>query len=514
MDQPLSIAEFMRELESASQGVGAGIELLLRTMEPAAAKLLRAAAVPHGFDPELLRVIEPALDPAEAERMCERFLKLSMVTSVDGVIRLHDEARSHLFRWWLAEDRRSALSALSDRLARHFAAVAERTTGAAQAAAANRHIYHLLGADLPAGFNAFKARFRRARAQYALAECEALLSLVKEYGDLIDPVRRLWLAHFDGNLLADLRRFEAAEAAYRSVVSDERAPPQLRARSLYRLGNLERDQRSWSEAAAAYGQALEIVRSVPEAEDLEYRILDGLAAVQRETGALDEAEQTLGASIKLADAKQDLSALAGSYNSLGMLLQKRRDTQPAIAAFERSLSLLERLQERFRQAQVFNNLGLAHADMAQWQRSRDYLERCLEIERERAHTLGQAKTLSNLVRVYIAVNEERKGVEAAERAAALFIDLRDWFYAATVKRTMGRILRRKRRVPEARKAFGEALALFQQAGAADEIASTQQELDQIEHRHNLPWYVWGALGLLVVAIVLAIVIAAEAAEVR
>ena len=28
MDQPLSIAEFMRELESASQGVGAGIRWL------------------------------------------------------------------------------------------------------------------------------------------------------------------------------------------------------------------------------------------------------------------------------------------------------------------------------------------------------------------------------------------------------------------------------------------------------------------------------------------------------
>ncbi|MGH6892580.1 MAG: tetratricopeptide repeat protein [Dongiaceae bacterium] len=511
MDQPLSIAEFMRELETASQGVGGGIELLLRTMEPAAAKLLRAAAIPHGFDAELLRVLEPALNPAEAERMCVQFLKLSMVATVDGMVRLHDEARRHLFQGWLAEDRRAAFGGLSDRLARHFAAVADRTTGATQAAAANRHIFHLLGADLAAGFTAFKARFRQARAQYALAECEALLSLVKEYGDLIDPVRRLWLTHFDGNLYTDLRRFEAAEVAYRAVVSDERTPSQLRARSLYRLGNLERDQRSWADAAAAYGQALEIVRAVPETEDLEYRILDGLAAVQRETDALDEAAQTLEAGIKLATAKQDLSALATSYNSLGMLLQKQGDTQPALAAFERSLALLEQLQERFRQAQVFNNLGLAHADMAQWQKSRDYLERCLEIERERAHTLGQAKTLSNLVRVFIALNEERKGVEAAERAAALFIDLRDWFHAATVKRTMGRILRRKRQVPEARTAFGEALALFQQAGTADEIESTRQELEQIERRHHLPWYVWVALGLLVLGVLLSIFYA-DAAE--
>src|SRR5262249_27013392 len=138
-------------------------------------------------------------------------------------------------------------------------------------------------------------------------------------------------------------------------------------------------------------------------------------------------------------------------------------------------------------------LGLAYADMAQWQKSREYLERCLEIERERAHTLGQAKTLGNLVRVYIALDEEGKGLDAAERAVAFFIDLGDWFHAATIKRTMGRILRRRQRVPEARKAFGEALGLFQQAGAGDEIAATQQEMDQIEKRHGMPWYVWVAL---------------------
>jgi tetratricopeptide (TPR) repeat protein len=506
MDQPLSIAEFMRELESASQGVGAGIELLLRTMEPKAAQLLRAAAIPHGFNADLLRVLEPGLDAAEADRLCLTFLKLSMVTSVDGMLRLHDEARGHLFHWWLADERRPAFGGLSERLAKHFAAEAERTTGAEQAAAVNRHIYHLLGADLPAGFDAFKARFRQARAQFAVAECEALLGLVKEYGALIDPMRQLWITHFDGNLFSDQRRFEDAERAYRAVLSDRSAPPDLQAGSFYRLGHLARDRRRWKDAKTAYGQALQIVHATPPADDLEYRILDGLAAAQRESGELDEAEQSLQTSIKLANGKQDLPALANSYNSLGLLLQARRDTQPALAAFERSIALFEQLKARFQQAQVFNNLGLAYADMAQWEKSREYLERCLEIERERAHTLGQAKTLGNLVRVYIALNEERKGLDAAERAVAFFVDLRDWFHAAVVKRTMGRILRRKRRAPEARKAFGEALALFQQAGAEEEIAATQQELDQIEKHHGMPWYVWVALGLLALFVVLCVVV--------
>jgi tetratricopeptide (TPR) repeat protein len=505
MDEPLSVAEFMRALESASQGVGASVELLLRTMEPTAAGLLRAAAIPHGFSGELLRVLEPDLDDAEANRLCAEYLKLSMVTGIDGVIRLHDDARRHLFRWWLADERRPTFAKLSGRLARHFAAEAERATGAEQAAAVNRHIYHLLGADMPAGFDAFKTAFRQARAQFAIAECEALLGLVKEYDALIDPVSRLWITHFEGNLCADLRRFEAAEKAYRAVLADAQAPPDLRAGSLYRLGHLERDQRHWQVAKEVYRQALAILRSAPQADSLEYRVLDGLAAVQRETGELDKAEHTLKTSIKLATAKQDLAGLANSYNCLGMVLQTRRDTQPALAAFEQSIALLQQLNERFQQAQVFNNLGLAYADMAQWEKSRDYLECCLTIEREKGHTLGQAKALSNLVRVYFALHQPTKGLEAAEQAAALFIDIRDWFHAATVKRTEGRILRRQKRISEARKAFGEALALFQRAAAADEATATQRELDQIEKRHHLPWYMWVALILLVAFIGLIIV---------
>ena len=508
MDQPLSIAEFMRELESASQGAGAGVELLLRTMEPNAARLLRAAAIPHGFNADLLRVLEPGLDGAEADRLCLQFLKLSMVTSVEGMLRLHDEARSHLFQWWLADERRPAFGSLSDRLAKHFAAEAEHTSGAEQTAAVNRHIYHLLGADLAAGFDAFKARFRQARAQFALAECEALLGLVKEYGALIDPVRQLWITHFDGNLYSDQRRFEDAEQAYRAVLANGGAPPDLKAGSFYRLGHLERDQRRWSDAKAAYGQALTILRSAPQADDLEYRVLDGLAAAQRESGELDQAELTLQTSIKLANGKQDLPALANSYNSLGLLLQARRDTQPAIAQFEKSVALFEQLKAPFQQAQVFNNLGLAYSDMTEWEKSRDYFERCLAIERERAHTLGQAKTLANLMRVYYSIDQEGKGRDAADRAVGFFVDLRDWFHAGIVKRDFGRILRRRKHFQEARKAFGEAHALFRQAGAEDDIAAIQQEMDQVEKHHGMPWYVWvllGLMGLLIALIVVAVV---------
>ena len=505
-DRPLSLADFTAALQAAAQDPGGSVELLLRTLPPRKAALLRAAAIPHDFDADLLQVLEPGLGQTQAETLCTEFLKLSMVTTVEGALKIHDQARQHLFRSWLGADRREAFRDLSGRLAAHFEALKQTAVGAAQSVAENRQIFHLIGANEAAGFEAFKTRFQSARKQFELAECEALLRLVREYGESIEPVRRLWIIHLEGDLRADLRRFDEAKAAYQAVLADPQATPELRARSWYRIGNLEREQRHWAEAETAYGEARNAAAAV-KSEGLGFRITDGLTAVYRETGRLDEAEAMLERAIKRAGEVGNRASLTVFYNSMGMLLQKRGDTGPAIEAFKQSLARLHEEGETFRQAQVLNNLGLAYADRTEWAESQRYLEDCLRIEEQRGHTLGQAKTLHNLVRAYIALGQESKGLETAERAAGLFVDVRDWFHAAVVKRMMGRIQRRARRYPEARKAFGESLGLFQQAGDDGEAAATQVELNEVERRRRLPWYIWVALvlfGLLVLVFLLAI----------
>src|SRR5690242_14772759 len=105
-----ALTEFRRLLEVRAAYVdaaAAGVELLLGQLEPERARLLRLCAIPHAFNPVILRALAPELDRETAHRRCEELGQLSIVargtfgaTGEEGYA-LHDEERRHLFGGWL-----------------------------------------------------------------------------------------------------------------------------------------------------------------------------------------------------------------------------------------------------------------------------------------------------------------------------------------------------------------------------------------------------------------------------
>ena len=53
-----SVERFMAEIKAIAAKPGGETELLLTTLEPHAAEMLRRAAISHGFNAELLRVLD------------------------------------------------------------------------------------------------------------------------------------------------------------------------------------------------------------------------------------------------------------------------------------------------------------------------------------------------------------------------------------------------------------------------------------------------------------------------
>jgi tetratricopeptide (TPR) repeat protein len=363
----------------------------------------------------------------------------------------------------------------------------------------------LIGADQPRGFSEFGKAFREERYRYSLSGCQTLITLVHDYDPVLEPIRRAWLAYHEAKILIDLRHWEDAKKRLNSVLSDDAITPGLRARALFRLGNLHSQQREWDAAVEFFLAALEISENFEEAHDQRHRILDGLATAHRETDDLKEAQRRLNESIALAEAIEDLSALAKSYHSLGALQQKRGDAKAAIESFQKSLEYLTRNNERFRKAQLYSNLGQAYADMADWEESRKYLEESLAIEQEAGDTLGQATAMARIARVDAALGKEAEGFDLVDRSVDLFIQIHDWYGAAIVKRNKARYLRGKRRLEEARKEFDEAIALFGQAKAPKKVEATKEERDALGIKRRLPWYAW--IFLLFAALLLALIVA-------
>ena len=81
-------------------------------------------------------------------------------------------------------------------------------------------------------------------------------------------------------------------------------------------------------------------------------------------------------------------------------------------------------------------------------------------------------------------------LEAADVSSQQFGEVHDWFGVATVKRSLARILRRRKDFDVARKLFIESAELYRYANANVEAEQTSAEADTVESSPGIPWYVW------------------------
>ena len=495
------VQDFLADLADLQAGAAGAVDLLLRRLETSVATALRRAALPHQLDRAVLEVLVPEADTDERERLFGRLARLSMVAEVDGDLQLHDTSRRHLLDRWLTPEQRSEFAELSGRLTAYFAGPATRTTGAERRTARLQHIYHLIAADPVRGFRAFERLLRATRRQFALGDCDALIQIVREREPLLDAAQVQRLRFHEARLAADRHNWDAAIPLLRSLGEDASADVELRVRALIRLGQALAEERVWPLALETFAKARAIAEVLPNAPDYLHDIHFGVAAIERDRGDLQAAETAALQALAGAEQIGSTEVIAASRNLLGTILARYGETRRAIGEFEIGLGLLDPRRDRIRRAQVLNNLGLAYADLADWQGGAHHLKEALEIETERGDTVGRARVYSNLVRVFVGLGDVDKGVDAARSASRLFLEMHDWYHAGVVKRTLARILRRTKRNAEAEEAAQEAIAYLERAGALDEAQAVRAEINP--RRRYLGWMLLiGALCLIVMVFLL------------
>jgi len=494
--QPDPLQEFQRRmLATAQAGPGASAELLLDVMDATTARLLRLGAIPHQFDLDILHALAPDLAHGEIQQRCEEFGRLSFVAAGADGWALHDGVRRHLFSQWFKPQAREEFVTASSCLADFFQRQAEVSQGEAAETARRRRMFHLVGADQEAGFQEFERLFRRARHNLLYSECSQLLQLLHEYDGYLAARYGLWLAYHEAKLAADQRNLDQAEATFQRLLQEPDASPELRAAVYVRLGYVHDDRRNWDEAIRCYERALALAETTEAARHTLPRILHDLGAAYREKDELERAEELLARSIALAREQNNLSSQALAYNSLGTLALKRRDVRAAIDAFEKSLDALQRNDEIFRTAQVYNNLGLAYADLPDWARSAEYFRKSLEIKTKAGDTLGQASALNNMARVQAIQGDLAAAIDSSSRAIALFTDMRDLYDAALARHNRGKLYHRMKDGVRARQDFTQAMESFRSLGRSAEADAVARDLQGLDARAGLPWWVWGAVVL-------------------
>src|SRR5207249_958370 len=190
---------------------------------------------------------------------------LSLLAAREHALIMHEEGRRYLFEQWLEPERAPEFRDASRRLVEFFDSAREREeSGGAreQSEAVERtlrnRMFHLIGASPQDGLGEFEKLCRRARAQLRLGECETLIKFVREYDRALTSLEATQLAYHEGKLAADRQQWNVAAEFYDRVLSNNQILPQLRAKTLCRLGMIYDAQRQWDRAIGFFERGLDI----------------------------------------------------------------------------------------------------------------------------------------------------------------------------------------------------------------------------------------------------------------
>jgi tetratricopeptide (TPR) repeat protein len=445
--------------------------LLLLRLSDQSRHRMRLCAIPHTFDAEILRVLEPTLATSAAEAFLEECGHQPEILQLADCFALHDVVRDQLFRAWLTPEARPEFAAASRRLAEHY-----RTSAAGTAAAVARqraYIFHQLGADLDDGFREFQRAYQERRDQSRFGECESLVRLLHEYEPMLGSPQRDWLRYYDAEIADDNRQLAQA-SEHLEMLLREPIPDEVRCAALLRLGSLRRRTGHLEAAERRCRECLDLAARLATGGAPARLVHNELGIIARDRGDFDKARRELELALELAKAEGDRGDLAVAYNSYGTLLLKPSPSE-AVAALDACLKLLDPQQDGLRFAQVLNNLGLASADLGKWDESAIYYSRSLEIKRAAADLQGLASTLLNIARVHRARNDLGKAREVLMESIALFERVNERLQGARAHRELARLALFDGTADEVAAHAHQAIKLFIAAGNRPEAAATGRE---------------------------------------
>ena len=379
--------------------------------------LTTAAVIGRPFDPDLVRRASGRTDDETAAAL-EELVAARLIKELDGDSGQYDFTHARL-RAVVYDDAGLARRRL---LHRRIAAALERRnrdihTERSLAVAVTIAAHHRAAGDEPMAAQWLVTAAEGATDMLAVPDAvahyeEALALGHPDRGRIYEALGQLHT--LSGTYAAALYRFEAAAA----LVDDERFPAlEHKIAGVYvRWGRwVLADQH----LAIALGALAD--RDSGQAAALRARVLTDRGLVAHHLGREEEAASCAQAAVAAAESADDLAALAGAHNLLGVL--SKRKLSLARHHLEHALALARRLHDLATEVAAANNLAQAHAAAG----SIDLALPLAEAVLERADMLGdrhrQAALHNNLADLLRAAGRHDEAMTHLKKAVTLFAEV-------------------------------------------------------------------------------------------
>ena len=360
----------------------------IASCDPNLAELVRAVALPHRFDQQVIGALQSGsdrqLDPVQVLTQIGGF---SFVYEVDpGAYSFHEEVRNALLGYWRTPDAREKYLDYSRILRDHFG---ERQD-------TYEMLYHWMVVDADISFITFIHWAEKLVDYHRTGELETLIRLANEQSWALSDRQTIWLRYFQAELDSLLFRWQQAVDKYEGLLGVAIGiPDALCARVLLGLSCCWSSMSNWAEACKLAEDAVAAFRAADDPRVAQAMLSQGWALFR--LGKMDQAVVIFQDSLCLSQVVGDLPTQGWAFSHLGAVHFGMRLWMKAVDYYQRSLAIRSQLDdEGFFVGRSLQNLAVSFLRLEDWDSARSYASRALAIQRRVGDELGQSFSLEFL----------------------------------------------------------------------------------------------------------------------
>ncbi|OYD87779.1 hypothetical protein CDG77_27500 [Nostoc sp. 'Peltigera membranacea cyanobiont' 213] len=224
------------------------------------------------------------------------------------------------------------------------------------------------------------------------------------------------------------------------------------------------------EAIHLYKSTLEITTN--------YIVLNQIAYCEHQMGEVDRALNYYQQALNLCPA-EDVAELASIYYHFGILKATKGEVDEAIALFNQSLSINERIGNVEGKAATLHQLARIYANKGEVDEAIALFNQSLSINEHIGNVLGKSATLHQLARIYADKGEEEQAIALFNQVLEIDERIGNFQGKAENLHQLGNIYVNKGEVDEAIALYNQSLEIDERIGYVQGKAANLQQLGNI-----------------------------------
>jgi tetratricopeptide (TPR) repeat protein len=399
--------------------LGAGLNEIMARAKPDVAEAIRFCAIPHWFNEEIIAWLRgEGLKPSHRSR--EILAALTELPFV-GPYRergwaYHENVRDLLLRRWREEDGEE-FKKLSGWAAGYFAhKLGEKDALLARLFAAGRRV--LGKVETPTEYE--REEYQREWMYHLLAA---------DPGQGFKLFRRMFRrAHkfYHLNTCALLLQLAGEQRGHLS------ADDLLWLR--FHQGQLAQASAQWPEALMKF----EGLRKEEMLLSLEGTLANDLGLLYQAKGEWERAIACYERSLALKEKVGDEYGMAPTFHDLGLMYQYKGNLDKAIDYHERSLAIVEKIGDEVGMSCIFNSLGDVYQAKGEWEQAIEYYERSLAIREKVGDEHGMAFSYNNIADLHQDQGRLQEAVPLFQKSVEILEQIGDQYHAKIGRKNLAK----------------------------------------------------------------------------